>query len=303
MKFFTWLGYPQAYMIIIAVIYWSVDRKLGLRLALLLTVTASLNSLLKQAFHAPRPYWVDPEIKAILPSNGFGMPSGHAQASTVWLYAASLLKNRWFWALAVALAFMVGVSRVYLGVHSTGQVIIGWMIGIGVLVLFSSYELRVLGWFLKLGFSQQLLWIFGCSLLIPVLGGLILVITRNWEMPLEWIQNSADDLAGRNESILSSVGLEAVAGNAGGFLGTALGALLLHRRGGFDAGGRFWKRLLRALSGLVLLAAVYGIFVSTLPALEGELLLSAWRFTGFFMISFTAIYLLPLLFQKLRLST
>ena len=112
MKFFTWLGYPQAYMVIIAMIYWSINRKLGLRLALFLTIAASLNSVLKQAFHAPRPYWFDPEIKAILPANGFGMPSGHAQASTVWLYAASLIKNRRFWALAVALAFLVGVSGV-----------------------------------------------------------------------------------------------------------------------------------------------------------------------------------------------
>ncbi len=90
MKFFTWLGYPQAYMIIIAIIYWSFDRKLGLRLAIFLPFVASLNSILKQAIHAPRPYWLDPDIRAIQVSNGFGMPSGHAQASTVWFYAITI---------------------------------------------------------------------------------------------------------------------------------------------------------------------------------------------------------------------
>jgi len=119
MKFFTWLGYPQAYMIFIAVIYWSFDRKLGLRLAIFLPVVASLNSILKQAFHAPRPYWVDPQIKAILVSNGFGMPSGHAQASTVWLYAAACLKRRWFWFLAIAVALLLSTWVLMLVSRST----------------------------------------------------------------------------------------------------------------------------------------------------------------------------------------
>ena len=50
MTFFTYLGYPQAFMVIVAVIYWSVDRKMGLRLAIFLPVVSSVNSILKQAF-------------------------------------------------------------------------------------------------------------------------------------------------------------------------------------------------------------------------------------------------------------
>ena len=130
MKLFTWLGYPQAYMIIIAVIYWSFDRKLGLRLAIFLPLVASLNSVLKQAFHAPRPYWLDQGIKAIHVSNGFGMPSGHAQASMAWIYAGALLKRRWFWLTAVIIVLMIGVSRIYLGVHFPSQVVFGWLFGL-----------------------------------------------------------------------------------------------------------------------------------------------------------------------------
>ncbi len=303
MKFFTWVGYPQAYMVIIAIIYWSFDRKLGLRLAVFLTMVASLNSILKQAFHAPRPYWLDPEIEAILPSNGFGMPSGHAQASTVWLYAALHLKKHRFWILAAGIAFMVGVSRIFLGVHLPSQVILGWVTGILAIVLFSVYEARVLTWFLSRRFTLQLLGIFGCSLLMLLLGWLFLRLARDWEMPLEWIRNSADDLAGRNESILSSAGLGAVAGNSGGFLGTALGALLMHRKGGFDTGGMAWKRILRTLSGLGVLTAIYGIFAWVSPDQGEALLYAVWRFGGFFLIAFSAIYLLPMLFRTLNLSS
>jgi len=301
MTFFTWLGYPQAYMLVLAIIYWSFDRKLGVRLAIFLSLVASLNSILKQIFHAPRPYWLDQNIRAIRVSNGFGMPSGHAQASTVWLYAGSILKRRWFWVLAIVIAFMVGLSRVYLGVHFSSQVLAGWLIGILVLLLFSRFEEKVLSWFLSRSLPTQLAMISGTSILILVLGGVFTCLMKDWEMPMEWILNSADDLAGRDESILSSPGMAAVAGNSGGFLGVALGALLSHRHGGFDTGGRGWKRLMRSVTGLVILAAIYGIYSWTLPDQAREVLYAIWRFGGFFIISISTIFLIPRLFIRVNL--
>jgi membrane-associated phospholipid phosphatase len=299
MSFFTWLGYPQAYMIIIAIIYWSLDRKLGMRLAIFLPLTASLNSILKQALHSPRPYWLDPEIRAIRVSNGFGMPSGHAQGSTVWLYAAACLKRRWLWFAAIAVAFLVGLSRVYLGVHFPSQVLSGWLIGLFVLILFIKYERKILLWFMGRRFLAQLLWIAAITIVILILGAVFVYLLKDWEMPLEWISNAADDLAGRDETILSSVGMESVAGNAGGFLGVALGALLMHRKGGFDTGGLAWKRLLRSVAGLLIFVALYALIMWTEPDEARQLLYSLWRFGGFFMLSFFAIFLFPLIFRRL----
>lgn len=299
MTAFTWLGYPQAYMIGVAVIYWSVDRTLGLRLAIFLPVVASLNSLLKQLFHAPRPFWVDPGIDAMRVSNGFGMPSGHAQSSTVWLYAAVSIRRTWFWIVAVVMALMIGLSRVYLGVHFSSQVLAGWLTGIIVLVLFSRYEDKFLSWFLGLKFSVQIIWLLGITVGIFLLGVLCVLMTRGWEMPQEWISHAADDLAGTGESILSSRGLVAVAGNCGGFLGAALGALLSHRRGGFEPGGK-WMRLLRSLTGLILLTAIYFLLLAISPDPDQEFLEAVWRFTGFFMISLVTLYLFPLLFDRFR---
>jgi len=301
MNFFTWLGYPQAYMIIIAVIYWSLNRRLGLRLAIFLPVTASLNSILKQAFHAPRPYWVDPDIRAIRVSNGFGMPSGHAQGSTVWLYAAKILRNKWIWFAAILVAFLVGLSRVYLGVHFSSQVLAGWLIGIVVLILFIRLEKKILTWFLNRKFFAQLLWIGGITALILILGGIFVYLLNDWEMPADWISNAADDLAGRNESILSSVGMDSVAGNAGGFLGVALGALLWHRKGGFDTGGPAWKRILRVLAGLLVFTALYALVTWVEPDETRDGIYSTWSFLGFFVLSFTAIYLMPVIFYRIKL--
>jgi len=301
MKFFTCLGYPQAYMIIIAIIYWSFDRKLGLRLAIFLPLVASLNSILKQAIHAPRPYWLDPGIKAIKVSNGFGMPSGHAQASTVWFYAGALMKRSWFWAIAISIVFLIGLSRVYLGVHFSSQVLIGWLIGIIVVFIFFRFEKKVLTWFLNQKFSRQLLLITGISALMLFFGGIFVSILRNWEMPALWISNSSVYFTGGNETILFSIGIEAVAGNAGAFMGTAMGAILSHRRGGFDSGGKVWKRGLRSVLGLIILSALYGILMLTAPDQTKDLLYAAWRFSGFFVISFSAIFLVPLLFKRIHL--
>ena len=301
MEFFTWLGYPQAYMILIAIIYWSVDRKLGLRMAIFLTVVSSMNIILKQAFHAPRPYWVDPGIKAILVSNGFGMPSGHAQAATVWLYAGSLLRRRWFWAISITLVLMVGMSRVYLGLHFCSQMLAGWAIGIIMLILFIRFESNFLSWFLNRKFKWQLLIISGISTLLLILGGIFVFILRDWEMPAEWIFNAMDDLAGVDETILFSIGFGYVAGYTGSFLGVGLGALLNHRRGGFEVRGLWWKRILRSAAGLAVFLALYGIFMVTAPDQAREALYSIWRFSGFFVISFSAIFLVPLLLMRINL--
>ena len=302
MSFFTWLGYPQAYMIAMAIIYWSIDRQLGLRVAIFLPLVASLNSMMKQAFHAPRPYWVDPGIRAIRVSNGFGMPSGHAQASTVWLYAALHIKKTGFWIIAIVFAVMIGLSRVYLGVHFSTQVLTGWLTGIVFLFLFARYESTFLSWFLGRAYSVQLLLIGATSLGILLLGALILYLTRSWEIPVEWIINATDDLAAGGESILTSRGLGAVAGNSGGFLGVALGALFAHRRGGFDP-GRPWIRVLRSVTGLVLLAALYLLFTLISPDPGKEVLAALWQFGGFSVIALFVIYLFPLLFDKCRRSS
>jgi membrane-associated phospholipid phosphatase len=300
MSFFTWLGYPQAYMIAVAIIYWSIDRKMGLRLAIFLPLVASLNSILKQAFHAPRPFWIDPDIKAIRISNGFGMPSGHAQASVVWLYAAMHIRRRWFWITAIAAAVLIGISRIYLGVHFSSQVVAGWLTGIVVLVLFSSYESRVLAWFLSRKFSGQLLVISGITAGSFMLGALILFFTRDWEVPADWIENAALYLEARDESILSSRGLSAVAGNCGGFLGVALGALLAHRKGGFEQGRSGWQRVGRSAAGLLLLTAIYLLFSWISPDQDKETLAACWQFSGFFVISFFVIFLYPFACEKIR---
>ena len=300
MEMFTYAGYPQAYMVIVAVIYWSFDRKLGLRMAILLPISASLNSIIKQAIHAPRPFWVDPGIAAIHPENGFGMPSGHAQSATVWLLAGAYLKNRWFWIIAIAMTLGVGISRPYLGVHFPSQVLLGWLIGIVVIICFMKSETFVLSWLNKLRISYQLIFVLGCSVFIFLAGSLFVFLLRAWEMPADWIRNASFYLP-LDKGILESYGLASVAGNTGSFLGVTMGAILINRREIFISGGIWWIRLIRSAIGLVCLVSLFlGLQVIS-PDKGLQVQYAAWKFIGFYLIAFSAVFLIPRLFIRLNL--
>ncbi len=85
---------------------------------------------IKQAVDRPRPPVDDPQrldaVVAVPSSPSF--PSGHATTSFAAAAAVAVLVPRLRWA-ALALATLVGVSRIYLGVHFTFDVLTGALLG------------------------------------------------------------------------------------------------------------------------------------------------------------------------------
>ena len=300
MEIFTFMGYPQAYMLVIAVIYWAFDRKLGMRMAVFLPFCAVTNSLLKQAFHAPRPYWTDIRITGMHADSGFGMPSGHAQSSTVWILGAVYLRKVWFWIIAIIVTLMVGVSRSYLGVHFPSQILAGWITGLLILMVFIRLEGRVLSWIGRTSLSQQI-WVLLLSSAGMILLGLLLVmLLKIWEMPEAWILNTQKYLS-LSKAGLQSYGMASVSGNTGSFLGVALGAVLMNVRGNFNIGGTWTRKLLRVVIGIIILGSLFTGIQFFEPGNDRMLQYSVWRFAGFFIISFSAVFILPLLFRRIGL--
>ena len=94
----------------------------------------ALNSLLKFAFSRARPDFISPAARVFTES----FPSGHATVSAItYLTLAALLARTtptrdirvYFIVISLVLTLLVGVSRVYLGVHYPTDILAGWCIG------------------------------------------------------------------------------------------------------------------------------------------------------------------------------
>src|SRR5688500_19625959 len=101
----------------------------GLFAALALAGSALLNMAAKQSFARMRPsLW-----ESIAPEATFSFPSGHAMGSMTLAWVCVLLawRTRWRWPVTIAaLTFtvLVGLSRIYLGVHYPSDILAGWAV-------------------------------------------------------------------------------------------------------------------------------------------------------------------------------
>lgn len=109
-------------------------RKAALFVALAVSVGGALASQLKTVFLRPRPDIVPHLVEVSYTS----FPSGHAMNSAiVFLTLATLVARTqparavriYVQAAAILLTLLVGVSRVYLGVHWPSDVVAGWCVG------------------------------------------------------------------------------------------------------------------------------------------------------------------------------
>ena len=300
MKFFSSLGYGISYLIFVSIIYWCLDSRLGMRMAVYLPLSGVTNSILKQVIHAPRPFWLDSRIIGISTETGFGMPSGHAQAATIWLLTGAYLNKKWFWCIAVSLTFMIGVSRAYLGAHFASQIVVGWVLGVVSVVLFLYLEAKIIPWMRAKTLAQQLLFVVFVSLGLLGIGGICLGFNAAWRVPAEWLATAAVYL--KKGQSLSPIGIKDIASSAGAFLGYSAGAILMTYIGGYSARGVLAKRFLRYAVGLCCILILFTILQALSPSPDAAVLYGGWKFFESFLITFSMIFLVPVLFLRLKLA-
>ncbi|MGA1852974.1 phosphatase PAP2 family protein [Sphingobium yanoikuyae] len=91
-----------------------------------------LNLILKQIFAAPRPDLL-PHLDIV---HSYSFPSGHAAGNMMFFGALAMLAGRrWAYGAGGAMIALIGVSRVWLGVHWPSDVMAGWIEGLGWLML------------------------------------------------------------------------------------------------------------------------------------------------------------------------
>ncbi len=250
MQLFSFLGTEEFFLIIAPVVYWCFDANLGLRLGLYLMISTGLNDVFKVLCHAPRPYWIDSRVKAYSVETSFGIPSGHSMHSaTIWGTLAASLRKWIIWIIAILLIFMIGLSRLYLGMHFPSDVLAGWFLGALLVIFLFWIEKPVLNWIEGQTFAQKITLAFILSLTILALGLLARFCLGNWETPAVWIQNAAS-ATGVAEPI-NPIDPKGLVSSTGALFGLALGYSLLETMGGFQTPGTFWQKTARFLIGLV----------------------------------------------------
>ena len=107
MKLFSQLGSELFFLLLLPLIYWNINRRIGARLGLLLIGSVVINDLVKVVLALPRPFW-SPGIAQLAskPEVSFGFPSGHAQnTAAIWTFLALQTKRPQLWVRSGVRAF------------------------------------------------------------------------------------------------------------------------------------------------------------------------------------------------------
>ncbi|CDE90212.1 MAG: phosphatase PAP2 family protein [Clostridia bacterium] len=148
-KFITNFG-GAIFLLVLAITLFILikNKKIGFSIFLNLVIITMLNQLLKRILQRPRPT----EFR-IIEETGYSFPSGHSMISMAFYgYLIYLIykyvKNKYVkWISIIILSILIcsiGISRIYLGVHYTSDVLGGFFISISYLVIYISLVNRLL---------------------------------------------------------------------------------------------------------------------------------------------------------------
>jgi undecaprenyl-diphosphatase len=136
MKFFTFIGSGTQVVVIALLVLFFLFKVLHHRRELILFIwvvlgSTILNEILKTVFHRARP-----TIHRIVEANGFSFPSGHSMAAfslygviafLLWRHLSTSLGRGLLVLFSIFMIIMIGVSRIYLGVHYPSDVLGGFL--------------------------------------------------------------------------------------------------------------------------------------------------------------------------------
>jgi membrane-associated phospholipid phosphatase len=293
MQAITFLGNEEFFVLLLPILYWSFDQMIGLRVGMILLLSNGFNTFFKFLFRTPRPYWISDSVTNYVHESSFGLPSGHAQiAASVWGWLAVEVKKRWFSIVMVVLIFLIGVSRLFLGVHFLGDVLLGWLIG-GLLVwAFSAWSDRIGSWFQAQSFGAKLGLVAVSSAALVLLILVAKWVAGPWELNPEWAARAGE---------VAPYNLDGAFTLGGTWLGMLMGYVILsEKRGRFLAAEGGWRRLVRFLIGLLGVLILYFGLGQIFP--RGANVASyAMRLIRYTLVGLWISWIGPLLFEKMKI--
>ena len=136
--FFTICTEVPVITVLTAMLYWCINKKAGQRILFALAGSLNINAAVKNIVKMPRPIGTKGLISLrTQTATGYSFPSGHTQtATTFWTSMITQFKNIWIYIIGILMILGAGISRLYLAVHWPMDVIVGWILGIILSILF-----------------------------------------------------------------------------------------------------------------------------------------------------------------------
>ena len=148
-KFITNFGGPIFLSTICIILFIIIkNKKIGLSIIMNIAIIAILNQVLKRILQRPRPT----EFR-IIEETGYSFPSGHSMVSMAFYgYLIYLIykyiKNKYVKCISIVLLSIlicsIGISRIYLGVHYTSDVLGGFLILVSYLIIYIMFTNKLL---------------------------------------------------------------------------------------------------------------------------------------------------------------
>lgn len=271
----TRLGEETAFLVAALIVFWCVDKRKGYYVMAVGFAGTMANQFLKLLCRVPRPWALDPDFtileQAREAADGYSFPSGHSQSAVGTFGAiAATSKNKWVKGVCIALCVLVPLSRMYLGVHTPADVLVGAGMALALV------------WLLRR-------WIMegdrGMLVLIPLLTAMavgLLLYTTCWPFPADVDQ----------ENLASGVK------NAYTLLGCMLGIAVVYpvekKYVRFSTEARWWAQILKVILGLAVVLMVKEGLRAPLDGIFGGHM--AARMIRYFLVVLAAGILWPMSF-------
>lgn len=266
-SFITLFGEETVFMAVGMIVFWCVDKYHGYYLLCTGFLGTVFNQFLKILCRVPRPWIKDPNFTIVESARegatGYSFPSGHTQTA-VGLYGgiARMTAKKWLCGAMIALAALVSLSRMYLGVHTPADVLVSLVIA--TVLIFAVYPL-----FQKAKQSAGVMY----AILFAQLGIMVayLCFVYLYPFPAEaYAENAVANLEHARE-------------NAYTLLGCALGFLAVYFADSkwikFETKAIWWAQILKVVGGLLLVVAVKELLKTPLNALfAGHLIARTVRY-------------------------
>lgn len=266
-NFISFLGEEYVYILLLSIVYFAYDKKMGEFLGLVLFFTGLLNATIKGIFVSQRPFEKYPlRVENLRPetATGYSFPSGHTQNFTAFLFSGAFWFNKKAVIITASiLSVLMALSRMYLGVHWLEDVLTSLLLGV-----ITAYVLHK--FFIKVKDQDKTLLIINLVILVAFL-------------PFLFLQTKDD--------LFKGYGL---------MVGFTVGMYIEKTYIKFTMDVVLWKKAIRVVVGLLIMVLIMVGLGSVFDFLaeEGSTLLNILDMIRYGLIALVGLGVYPFLFKR-----